>query len=685
MNKHINRILLSTLLLNTLLTADSEMFTLEPDDMFEMSFTDLMDVEISSADKTAVPIKDIPANVTIVTRNEIQKYGYTTLLHILKNIPSLYMIDNTERIFAGVRGNSGGGLQFLVNGVNVHPSIVMGLTSTDINQFNIPVDAIDRIEVVRGPMSVMYGNNAFFGIVNIVINDISSEDALASVSYGSRNSGKLFARYGHKYEDGSFIVNAGYSKTEGLDGDYADMYSAQQLESLHPDAASTMDGGMSQKKESISLSAKYKDFNADINYKKMDFGYHPFNVNFGNDNNLEMTTTQASLAYNPKLTDTLDLKIIGILSQENYNVPESDYSLPTQRYTQEQNSRRDELEMNLVYKKDSLKIVTGYRYRELDNIDNSVLVYNSNESLLAIDVKVNDISTNELFSQLSYKFSTKLSMTAGLRYLRLPSSYESATVINGETTQDKTAIDDRDRYTGRFALLYDISNNQNIKFLIGNATYDSSSQEFTNPEEITTYEINHLLIYPHFQFTTSLFYNDIKAINQYYHNTDPDTLDVYRRRTNDGEWKSYGVELILNYNIAKNFNLNASLTAQDTQDENRDIDVEYSPSLLAKLRADYKHNGVTYAFNTNYISKMKTSYTYDETNQEALRLGSEVDGYFLLGANIRYDFIKDAYLNLNASNLLDTQYCYPAREAIPMEKGLIGMGRIITATLGYKF
>ena len=123
----------------------------KPEDIFKLSLQELLQVKVSSASKFDEAVSDIPASITIITRTEIENYGYTTFADIVRNIPGFYLLDNTESLFVGIRGVTGGGVQFLLNGIPNHPSLQKGLRSTDISQFNVPVASIDRIEVIRGP------------------------------------------------------------------------------------------------------------------------------------------------------------------------------------------------------------------------------------------------------------------------------------------------------------------------------------------------------------------------------------------------------------------------------------------------------------------------------------------------------------------------------------------------------
>jgi outer membrane receptor for ferrienterochelin and colicin len=187
-------------------------------DLLDLPFEDLLQVEIRSAGKRAEEIRDIPASLTILTREEIERYGWLTLEEVLRSAPGFFILDNIEERFIGTRGAVGGGVQFLVNGVAQHPSQQKTLTVPEIARLNVPVEAIDRIEIIRGPMSVIYGNNAFLGVVNIITNDVAGNGSRVSASLGTRGTGALFARLGDADREGFVVLNAGARRDDGLGG-----------------------------------------------------------------------------------------------------------------------------------------------------------------------------------------------------------------------------------------------------------------------------------------------------------------------------------------------------------------------------------------------------------------------------------------------------------------------------------
>ena len=186
--------------------------------LIDMSFEELMKIKITTAGKKSEEIKDIPASVVIITRDEIEKYGYKSLQEILNSIPGMYMIsdysagsDNfgVRGFWSGVTNND---MIILVNGVNQVYDYISG---NAMNKIAALPQAIDRIEIIRGPMSVIYGSGAFFGVINIITNEITEDGKLNNIS-GSIGSGSIFdlsARLSGKENDFNYAFNSSYNST----------------------------------------------------------------------------------------------------------------------------------------------------------------------------------------------------------------------------------------------------------------------------------------------------------------------------------------------------------------------------------------------------------------------------------------------------------------------------------------
>lgn len=111
------------------------------------------------------------ANVYVITRDQIVSRGYRSLADALVNVPGLYLIDDFVLPSIGVRGATGGLrsgtriVKVMINGVPVHfrPDL-----TAFIGPELLPIDAIERIEVVQGPLSALYGANAFIATINVI-------------------------------------------------------------------------------------------------------------------------------------------------------------------------------------------------------------------------------------------------------------------------------------------------------------------------------------------------------------------------------------------------------------------------------------------------------------------------------------------------------------------------------------
>ncbi len=227
MSKPAKKLLLKNFCMACLLMPSAQAANI--DQLLDLSLFELQNVEVITAGKTLQKVKDIPASVVIVTRKDIERYGYSTLTEVLENTPDLYNIYS----YNGVSGNFG--LRGFYSAVTQNNNIVLlvnGIKQTNddtrsnpMAKVTVPVEAIDRIEVIRGPMAVIYGSGASFGAINIITNEITPENdvSLVSVAAGSRDTGKVALRISEQIENLKLVVNASLYETDGLDYKFRDL------------------------------------------------------------------------------------------------------------------------------------------------------------------------------------------------------------------------------------------------------------------------------------------------------------------------------------------------------------------------------------------------------------------------------------------------------------------------------
>lgn len=655
--------------------------------LLDTPFEDLLDVTIESAGKRPEQIRDIPASVTILTREDIARYGYVTLEELLKNVPGFFILDDIGEKYIGTRGAAGGGVQFLVNGVPQHQTRQKALTIPEFAYLNIPVESIDRIEVIRGPMSVVYGNNAFLGVINVVTNEIGRNGPRVSASYGSRDSGRLFARAGMRKDDRYFALNAGGYRTDGLDAAYPDVMGPDQLAALVPGMHASLDGHADRRDASLDLSAGWGEWTADLRHTRSDFGFYIFTPGFEDGNRARLTTWHAALGWEHEVTENLGLRATASASEEHLDAYEFDFVSPEVEGDQQQRYRRRDLEVDLVWDpRPDLNVLAGYRFRSVDDIENDVDV----TPILDVTNRVGGFEVHDLFAEIGWDATEKLRVTAGLRLSRLPDAYHytSDDVLNGTRIETDVPVEDRNLVTGRVAALWSLDAHQVLKLIWGSAIQDNDQIQFTDPERIETTELVYVQTRPAWTLSASLFQNRISSIVRTIQEVDPATGDYLVVDDNSGKWTTNGLELIGELHPAPGLNLGVSVTWQDTDDRNTGIEPGYSPALLVKLKADYTAGPVTYGAYAHYVGSMEADWDFvaGPTPDISERIGDRVDGYWNLGANLRYRHPASGLVaNLNVSNLLDEEIRYPANELADFTRGLIGAGRVITATIGYEF
>jgi len=185
-------------------------------DLTTLSPEELMKVEVAtvySASKFEQKVTEAPASVSIVTADEIRKYGYRTLSDILRSLRSFNITYDRNYTFVGVRGFGRAGdynsrILLQVDGHRLNDNVYsLALIGTE---FPVDVDLIDRVEVVRGPGSALYGNDAFFAVVNVITRRGGDlRGAELSGEAGSFDTYKARATYGNLFKNGMEALLSG--------------------------------------------------------------------------------------------------------------------------------------------------------------------------------------------------------------------------------------------------------------------------------------------------------------------------------------------------------------------------------------------------------------------------------------------------------------------------------------------
>lgn len=138
-------------------------------DLASTSLEDLLNIEVTSVTKSAQRVVDAPSAVFVITSDDIRRSGYTTVPELLRMVPGVNVARFSSSQWAvSVRGpNSifGNDMLVMIDGRSVYTPLFGG-TYWDIQ--NVPLEDIERVEVIRGPGSSVWGANAVSGVINII-------------------------------------------------------------------------------------------------------------------------------------------------------------------------------------------------------------------------------------------------------------------------------------------------------------------------------------------------------------------------------------------------------------------------------------------------------------------------------------------------------------------------------------
>lgn len=196
----------------------------------EMSLEELMNIKIV-ASKTNLTSRETPSIVSVITREEIKNMGARDLMDVLNQVPGFsFGSDVQNTVGLGARGNWGheGKILLLIDGIEMNEILY---ATTQFGQ-HYDISNIDRVEIIRGPGSSIYGGYAELGVINIITRTGQQMKGVsASGMYG--NSGGTTSRENVNISFGNGSDRANYSFS-GMIGDgirstktYNDIYGNQ--------------------------------------------------------------------------------------------------------------------------------------------------------------------------------------------------------------------------------------------------------------------------------------------------------------------------------------------------------------------------------------------------------------------------------------------------------------------------
>lgn len=174
-----------------------------------------LDEIVVTATRTPQPKESVIADVTVINSDTIQRSGQTTLVELLQLQAGVEVSNNggpgkTSNIF--IRGTNSSHVLVLVDGLRSQ-SATTGTTTFE----NIPLNLIDRIEIVRGPATSLYGQDAIGGVIQIFTKKGNNIPAFyANVGYGSYETKIANAGFSGNWYDTQLSLNVGTQDIGGF-------------------------------------------------------------------------------------------------------------------------------------------------------------------------------------------------------------------------------------------------------------------------------------------------------------------------------------------------------------------------------------------------------------------------------------------------------------------------------------
>lgn len=693
-------------------------------DVYENPFATL----VNSAGKTNRSIKEIPASVVVIDKEEILSFGFQSVEEILLNVPGLYGIEQHDWTGQGtnygVRGFYSAGpnneMAVMVNGV-------LALEDywgyNPLSRVDVPVESIERIEVVRGPMSVVYGSGAFLGSINIITNQVGDGSnnipAQLTLVGGLAGDYRLSAVVGNKTDLGAHKLSLGVRQDNGVD---------HPFESIDESfAGSGLTGSLKSRRFFMNYSGQYDNITANIA-----FGYAEkdhFNViswlplDTAGSQETRLLGGNAQVRYSDyldlgaRIPDSLmlfDLKV-GVFFHRNFQDYLTSQSAGAHAGLGSFESAAFEIEANTIWRLSETKaainsdFTLGAYYRAAHNLFTAI-EFGGPEGNDVFRLKPGTVKGNLGLILSNYtKIADNILVSAGLRYERIPSytadlSFDQMSIFEPRVKEATSIL------IPRASVIFEITPNDILKTIFSQGTKQPSFGMLTdnggatlNPSSLTSYELNYLKSWSFKgnsarinQLGLSVFYNDIDGLIDRISNLSAAGEDdqSFYSVTQLGEYETLGVEVSNKFNLGKVCELQLNYTAQFTnnkstyQEGGEIVQVPYvpfSPRHLFYISARGElTDGLNYGVKWRYVGSMYSEFIYQDFNSDGTVVGfqqyAEADSYLVGDVHLSYDRLAEGRLVLSADvkNMLDATIVYPySQNTYMFPNGALGRGRLL--------
>lgn len=607
---------------------------------------------VVTATRTEKQDVDVPATTTIISEKDIQDKGYTSVFDALEHTVGVdsYSYSNSGDDLGGslsrfyIRGMDKGTL-VLVNGAPVN---VMNYSSTE----GVPIDAVEKIEVIKGSNSVLYGAEAMGGVVNII------------TKRGGKPSASISAKYGN-YDSGYQVGVTGDGYTAFFTRDFTD--TQDQAAQIFPKSKYNWTNGKGRK-SSLYISAQLTDkLSLDWSHVDRNKKRYAFAVVDGKKTNNYYTTSMSgiydydtqrnniNLIYNDK-----DNEFKSILAYNNRRLESRQAKTDVSPYT------RGSTVYNIYgITFDNQK--TWHFNNESDSLTSGVTFKREHYKKLNKSSDRIYRDAYSIYSSYDHKFNDKLSTIIGMR---------------GEFIKGNGWDKEQNVFLPQWQMLYKMNDNWSLYSNVGksfdmpaiNSKYYSTKliNFDIQPQKGWTYEIGSKYIKDKDSLKIAVFHMDVDNYFKWVKEQDimeggDKNINV---QVNGGKFKNTGIEAEWIHTINDNWQYNVGLSLSDPKLKSKYV-VGHKNEWMQEAAKVQGNVGVQYTdkkwnANLNLFVTGDREYSYYTKNGDIAKTKGNYDHAIPTRINltsaISYAPNSNQRITLNMYNLLDRHNCINENE-----------------------
>ena len=194
---------------------------------------------VLTASRLSQPQSEAPSAMTVIDQEMIKASGFRTVPELMQLVPGMYVgyVDGNTPVLSlhNSTDQYSRQMQVLIDGRSVYMPPLGGVNWADLP---LLIDDIERIEVVRGPSSASHGTNSFYGVINIITRDVSSENGRGKLSLTGGYASDAYAKLSRIGEQFDYRISAGYRSDSGYSNTFLNDHNQTRIAnfsgSYHP-------------------------------------------------------------------------------------------------------------------------------------------------------------------------------------------------------------------------------------------------------------------------------------------------------------------------------------------------------------------------------------------------------------------------------------------------------------------